>query len=245
MEIVVISGPDSGKQLEITGPCSIGRDPTNDLVLVDDVASVRHALLRPVSGDSVELTDLSSRNGTWLDGDRVTSPSLVPDGATIGIGYNVLRISGLARAGRSQADSDETAVMAPTRAPLPTDSPTVHHAGPVAGGNVSISGHHAAGRDLYYHEGFRVRSRMTRSARRLLYTGLFLFFVPTIIGAVAIVLGQQTLFTATSDNGDEIFAQFGVWLAVAGIALVVSFVGVMVIVIALVMRREKIREPIR
>ena len=94
MEIVVVSGPDTGRRLEIVGPCSIGRDPINDLVLVDDVVSTRHALLRPVSGGLVELTDLSSRNGTWLDGHRVTSPSLVPDGGTIEIGHDMLRISG-------------------------------------------------------------------------------------------------------------------------------------------------------
>lgn len=246
MKIVVISGPDSGKQLEIAGPRSIGRDPTNDLALVDDAVSGRHALLQPGSGGTVELTDLSSRNGTWFDGQRVLSRILVSDGATIGIGNNVLRITGPACAGLGLIDvSGTTAGIVHTVAPLTSNGPSVYDAGPVAGGNVSISGDQAAGRDLYYHEGFRIRSKMTRSARQLLYTGIFLFFGAAIISSIAIVLGQQTLFDATADNGDEIVAQFGVWLGVAAIGGVLSFVGLMVIVVALVRPREQIREPIR
>lgn len=258
MEIVVLSGPDAGKRVDLTAPRTIGREPGNDLTLVDSSVSGRHALLRPTSG-AVELTDLSSRNGTWLNGQRVTVPSPVTIGSTIQVGQTVLQMTGPARggpgapadwqpAGDPGADLVGREPVAPPQPPAAfpfAGAQSIEHAGPVAGGNISISGHQAAGRDLHYHEGFRIRSRMSASARRLLKIGLFLFFVPSIIGAVAIVLGQQTIFQANADNGDQIFAQFGRWLAVAGIAAVVSFVGMAVIVIALVMPRDKVHEPLR
>jgi len=48
----------------------LGRDPTSDLPLFDPGVSRRHAEVRAV-GAAVHLQDLSSRNGTWVNGQRV------------------------------------------------------------------------------------------------------------------------------------------------------------------------------
>lgn len=48
----------------------LGRETTCDLPILDPGVSRRHAEIR-VSGDTVALQDLSSRNGTWLNGQRV------------------------------------------------------------------------------------------------------------------------------------------------------------------------------
>lgn len=48
----------------------LGRETTCELPILDPGVSRRHAEVR-VSGDMVVLQDLSSRNGTWLNGQRV------------------------------------------------------------------------------------------------------------------------------------------------------------------------------
>ncbi len=48
----------------------LGREPTSDLPIFDPGVSRRHAEVRAV-GESMFVQDLSSRNGTWLNGQRV------------------------------------------------------------------------------------------------------------------------------------------------------------------------------
>jgi ABC transport system ATP-binding/permease protein len=62
----------------------IGRDGSNDLVLDDPNVSRLHAEIAR-EHDRMVLVDLSSRNGTRLDGERVERAPLVP-GSEIGIG---------------------------------------------------------------------------------------------------------------------------------------------------------------
>ena len=50
----------------------VGRDPSCDLVLTDPSVSGRHVQVRLTPSASLEFTDLNSRNGTSIDGHRVT-----------------------------------------------------------------------------------------------------------------------------------------------------------------------------
>src|SRR5207244_12406728 len=52
-------------------PMLVGRAPTCDVPVFDPTISRRHAELALVSG-GVEITDLGSSNGTFVNGDRVT-----------------------------------------------------------------------------------------------------------------------------------------------------------------------------
>src|SRR3712207_3022996 len=63
---------------------SIGRDPSNDVVLADPNVSRFHAEV-VATGDGLELADLGSSNGTRLDGEIVERGKLSP-GSDIGIG---------------------------------------------------------------------------------------------------------------------------------------------------------------
>jgi len=71
---------------------TIGRDPSNDLVLDDPNISRFHAVINR-AGDDVVLRDLSSRNGTRIDGEVVSTASLSP-GAQIAIGGYRLTFTG-------------------------------------------------------------------------------------------------------------------------------------------------------
>jgi predicted component of type VI protein secretion system len=64
----------------------IGRDPENDLLLEDPDRGVSrfHAEIRWQNSAYV-VTDLNSRNGTWIGSERITSAPLTP-GTNISIG---------------------------------------------------------------------------------------------------------------------------------------------------------------
>ncbi len=71
---------------------TIGREPTNAIALVDDSAvSRRHAqIIR--QGDQVEIEDLGSTNGTYVNGIRISSPTPLQTGDTVQIGSTVFRV---------------------------------------------------------------------------------------------------------------------------------------------------------
>ncbi len=49
----------------------VGREPTNDICLADPRASRHHAVFHRDSQGRVYVEDLHSRNGTWVDGEKV------------------------------------------------------------------------------------------------------------------------------------------------------------------------------
>lgn len=69
-----------------------GREEGVDIVVPDALASRRHAELRWLEGRGWQLADLGSRNGTFVDGQRLTAPVLLADGSQIQIGGQVFRL---------------------------------------------------------------------------------------------------------------------------------------------------------
>lgn len=64
---------------------TLGRSPTNSIVITDDFASGEHALVA-YRGGQWWLEDRQSRNGTTINDIPVTQPIIVTDGDVIGIG---------------------------------------------------------------------------------------------------------------------------------------------------------------
>jgi hypothetical protein len=78
----------------ITAAVVIGRGAEADLRLTDTGVSRRHAELRP-AGEGLEVHDLGSTNGTWVNGQRVQSASLRDgDRVTVGTTELVVRTDG-------------------------------------------------------------------------------------------------------------------------------------------------------
>ncbi|WP_239307913.1 MULTISPECIES: ATP-binding cassette domain-containing protein [unclassified Frankia] len=77
------------------GTMSIGRSRGNDIVVGDLLASRRHAeLYVGHSGDGpgeVEIADLDSANGTFVNGKRIVREKL-PQGAVIAVGHHVFQL---------------------------------------------------------------------------------------------------------------------------------------------------------
>lgn len=65
---------------------TMGRDPSNDLVLDDPNVSRFHAEVRRTSDGGAELRDLGSRNGTRLDREFIRQRAAIRAGSEIGIG---------------------------------------------------------------------------------------------------------------------------------------------------------------
>jgi pSer/pThr/pTyr-binding forkhead associated (FHA) protein len=82
--LIVTTGPLVGQRYEIDRELIIGgRDAT--LSIHDDAASPRHAAVRIID-DHLEVEDLGSSDGTWVDGERIHEPVILHDGATLRVG---------------------------------------------------------------------------------------------------------------------------------------------------------------
>lgn len=89
----------------------IGRDPSCGVCLDDPQVSRRHARLR-LTAFGVFVSDLQSKNGTWLDGRRVQGLAELRDGL-LTIGRNKLFLAGAGvRAAPDRAVASDAGVAA-------------------------------------------------------------------------------------------------------------------------------------
>lgn len=70
---------------------SIGRSPANTIPIPDTYASAQHTLLTWREGQWW-LEDRDSRNGTLLNGTRISGPTVVSAGDVIGVGRTQLKL---------------------------------------------------------------------------------------------------------------------------------------------------------
>lgn len=83
--LVITSGPRMGTDFRLRGITNIGRDSTiNDIILNDETVSAEHARIKLEGGQFV-LYDLASKNGTFVNKERIQRwPLLDDDEITIG-----------------------------------------------------------------------------------------------------------------------------------------------------------------
>src|SRR5579859_3094220 len=75
-----VAGPGAGRALAMSSAlATVGRHPTNDLVLTDPRVSGVHLELRRVA-ERVHVRDAGSTNGTWIGPHRVTEIELAAGG---------------------------------------------------------------------------------------------------------------------------------------------------------------------
>ncbi|RRC95416.1 FHA domain-containing protein FhaB/FipA [Schaalia canis] len=90
--LLITGGPLVGMILPLSNsPITIGRSPSSSLVLEDEYASSRHARLSPGEG-GWWIEDLGSRNGTFVDDERLTEPRPLAPGTTVRIGQTTLEL---------------------------------------------------------------------------------------------------------------------------------------------------------
>ncbi|MEU7381491.1 MULTISPECIES: FHA domain-containing protein [unclassified Streptomyces] len=92
-KLVVTEGILTGTTVALQGQTiSLGRAHDSTIVLDDDYASSRHARIYPDQGGQWIVEDLGSTNGTYLDRNRLTTPTPIPLGAPIRIGKTVIEL---------------------------------------------------------------------------------------------------------------------------------------------------------
>jgi transcriptional regulator with GAF, ATPase, and Fis domain len=88
-----VSGPLKGRVFSLAeGEVSIGRDPSNQISLLDSLVSRHHCIVRK-EDEAFRLVDLESRNNTFVSGVPVRERVLVP-GDQIRVGNSVLVFQG-------------------------------------------------------------------------------------------------------------------------------------------------------
>ena len=117
--LVIREGPLAGRRVELDGELVIGRENA-DLTIDDEELSRRHAVLRAVEL-GVEIEDLGSRNGTFVNGRRIDAVTRLGGGDSIKLGRTVLELE-LPRAARTVASpvlptAASPAVSAPSPSP--------------------------------------------------------------------------------------------------------------------------------
>ncbi|HZS38734.1 MAG TPA: sigma 54-interacting transcriptional regulator [Polyangia bacterium] len=92
LRLLVLTGPDQGKQLELDrGTYLVGKAPGCALVLTDPIVSRQHLELQ-ITEHGVLVKDLQSTNGSFFGGARFSEVT-VGAGAVITIGSSELRIA--------------------------------------------------------------------------------------------------------------------------------------------------------
>jgi predicted component of type VI protein secretion system len=133
--VVFTSGPLAGRDVEVTAALVLGRQAA-DLLIEDPEVSRRHAALRP-AGDGLELEDLGSLNGTWVNGARIQGPVRLEPGDRVQLGDTLFEVRtrwaertvARPRPGGARPAEPEGARLAEREAasPAPFSPPTQRH----------------------------------------------------------------------------------------------------------------------
>jgi hypothetical protein len=99
MLLVFTSGDRERQAVDIDrARTTIGRVAENDLQLADDKVSRHHAVIETQDGGRLVLHDLSSRNGTFVDGVRLSGSCVLVGGERLRFGDQQLRVEATAPA---------------------------------------------------------------------------------------------------------------------------------------------------
>ena len=94
-QLVVLRASDDalavGTAFSLQPVTSIGRAPANTVSIAEPYASAQHSLLTLREGQWW-LEDCGSRNGTLLNGTRITGPTVVSAGDVVGVGHTQLKL---------------------------------------------------------------------------------------------------------------------------------------------------------
>jgi pSer/pThr/pTyr-binding forkhead associated (FHA) protein len=83
--VAILDDTEGRRRVQIEGQLTVGRGDDAGLFIDDPEISRAHAVLAP-TGDGLEIEDLGSLNGTWVNGERITSAMLLAAGDVIKVG---------------------------------------------------------------------------------------------------------------------------------------------------------------
>jgi pSer/pThr/pTyr-binding forkhead associated (FHA) protein len=119
--LIFVTGPLAGRRVEVRTELVLGRQ-AGDVVLDDPEVSRRHAVVRAGQA-GLEVADLGSLNGTWVNGARITRATRLVPGDRVRLGGVELAVAAEpTRATAAAAAGPAPAARAPAP-PLPAFAP--------------------------------------------------------------------------------------------------------------------------
>jgi pSer/pThr/pTyr-binding forkhead associated (FHA) protein len=122
LKILLPTGDVFDRELS-SAEIQIGKGPRNDIVIADPAVSSAHATIR-AEGGGYTITDIGSRNGTVVNGERVEGSRALKHGDVIGVGLSKLtfRLSDYSETGAIPVEQIPAAVKPAAPPPLTQDS---------------------------------------------------------------------------------------------------------------------------
>ena len=129
------------QEFDLVGPeVVIGRSPECHVTVEDPLISRQHARIL-ISGDSAQIMDLGSRNGTHVNGERIEGAYLLEDRDRIRLGTQELLFYVAQRGSREAKTTGFLAVCAACNVPYPDTATECPHCGaPATGEDETFSG---------------------------------------------------------------------------------------------------------
>jgi transcriptional regulator with GAF, ATPase, and Fis domain len=119
--LLALFGPKRGVRLEIEKQATLGRSSDADLQLVDGKVSRLHCKFTIQHG-KLEVEDLGSHNGTFVNGERLTAARALAAGDEVAVGDSLFVVDGDADAAAARF-GDATLIVTPGAAPAETARP--------------------------------------------------------------------------------------------------------------------------
>lgn len=116
--LLLLTGPSAGRRFELTGEVIIGRSPSCSIALDDAKVSRRHVRLL-VEEDQARVSDLGSRNGTVVNGEKIDGEVVMLPGDRLQVGDTTVLFEPPARAALSDKDADGELCTSPVEELLP------------------------------------------------------------------------------------------------------------------------------
>ncbi|MER2562989.1 MAG: sigma 54-interacting transcriptional regulator [Myxococcaceae bacterium] len=123
--LLLLTGPQAGRRHEVTGEVIIGRSPSCTISLEDAKVSRRHVRLA-LEGGEARVSDLGSRNGTIVNGEKLEAEIVLLPGDRLQVGDSTILFEPTARASLADRSGLGNVSGSPVEELLPA-------AGPIAG----------------------------------------------------------------------------------------------------------------
>ncbi len=104
--LLLLTGPAAGQRHEVKGEVVLGRSPSCEIPLEDSKVSRRHAKI-VLDGGQARVTDLGSRNGTLVNGEKIEGEVILLPGDQFQVGDSTVLFEPPVRASFSDKEPGE------------------------------------------------------------------------------------------------------------------------------------------
>ncbi len=119
--LLLLSGPSAGSRYDVKVEATLGRSPSCEIPLEDSKVSRRHAKIVVKDGQA-RITDLGSRNGTIVNGEKIEGEAILLPGDRITVGDSTMLYEPPAKASLADREAGEVSSF-PVEEVLPAVGP--------------------------------------------------------------------------------------------------------------------------